>query len=546
MLVLLGLLGLFTVHGAQGAAFRGTYSQPQTTPVLVEGDIVIPARYVGRGYEELDAFLADPELLWPNGFVPYCFETFEWEGEFEPILLDEQMDNVTQALGNITMDVPCIKFKRVAEGYHGSHLIFTASGGAGCYSGVGRDLLGKGQYINLGSPECYAVGTIIHETIHSLGAVHEQSRPDRDLYVSILRDNIQPGREANFRKQEAETFNTRNTPFDYQSIMLYPSDAFGKEDGLGGRKTTIQSLKPGVEIRGSDTKTKLSTVDVVELARAYQPKTGATCFTFNSLMRYTEHLDALRQTNQKSQRVTERPSKTRSPGGHFHTWNGWTWVDGKIFKDKECPNIGNYNRESIPAGSSLIGCKDACLKHANCTAFSYNISPTETGHACTLRGCSYPIPSPSSNTKGSYDSYLLQQQHRQKLHRGWIKVEKKHYLDSECPNVGNFLGGQPQAASLADCKDACLRRHGCTAVSYHRSGHMCTFRACSFPIPMPSQSGDYDSYYQENQGSQVPRVPELVSCGNHEAQTCADCPQGNGKGWCHGDCVWIDDQCVLH
>ena len=78
--------------------------------------------------------------------------------------------------------------------------------------------------------------------------------------------------------------------------MLYPSDAFGKEDGLGGRKTTIQSLKPGVEIRqetqliiisfvsrGSDTKTKLSTVDVVELARAYQPKTGNEC-DFSSIV----------------------------------------------------------------------------------------------------------------------------------------------------------------------------------------------------------------------------------------------------------------------
>ena len=162
-------------------------------------------------------------------------------------------------------------------------------------------------------------------------------------------------------------------------------------------------------------------------------------------MRYTEHLDALRQTNQKSQKVTERPSKTRSPGGklhyihpemikfhfhpafwgytlsiagHFHTWNGWTWVGGKSFKDEECPNIGNINRESIPEGSSLIGCKDACLKHANCTAFSYNISPTETGHACTLRGCSYPIPTPTYDTKGSSDSYLLQQQHQQKLHQG--------------------------------------------------------------------------------------------------------------------------------
>ena len=77
----------------------------------MDGDIVIPASYVGRGYEELDAFLADPELLWPNGFVPYCFETFEWKGQFLPILLDEQIDNVTQALGNITSDVPCIKFK---------------------------------------------------------------------------------------------------------------------------------------------------------------------------------------------------------------------------------------------------------------------------------------------------------------------------------------------------------------------------------------------------------------------------------------------------
>ena len=122
--------------------------------------------------------------------------------------------------------------------------------------------------------------------------MHEQSRPDRDIYVSILLDNVEPGREANFRKKRSETFNSRNTPFDYQSIMLYPSDAFGREDGSGGRKTTIQSLKPGVEIRqkiqdkssqlttyimcrGSEAKTELSAVDAVELARAYQPKTGA-------------------------------------------------------------------------------------------------------------------------------------------------------------------------------------------------------------------------------------------------------------------------------
>jgi hypothetical protein len=35
-----------------------------------------------------------------------------------------------------------------------------------------------------------------------------------------------------------------------------------------------------------------------------------------------------------------------------------------------------------------------------------------------------------------------------------------------------------------------------------------------------------------------------VSCGNHYATNCAGCPQGNGAGWCNGDCNWINDQCV--
>ena len=36
-----------------------------------------------------------------------------------------------------------------------------------------------------------------------------------------------------------------------------------------------------------------------------------------------------------------------------------------------------------------------------------------------------------------------------------------------------------------------------------------------------------------------------VSCGGHYAESCEDCPQGNGASWCNGDCNWINDQCVL-
>ena len=29
-----------------------------------------------------------------------------------------------------------------------------------------------------------------------------------------------------------------------------------------------------------------------------------------------------------------------------------------------------------------------------------------------------------------------------------------------------------------------------------------------------------------------------VSCGNHDAERCSECPQGNGQAWCNGECVW--------
>lgn len=36
-------------------------------------------------------------------------------------------------------------------------------------------------------------------------------------------------------------------------------------------------------------------------------------------------------------------------------------------------------------------------------------------------------------------------------------------------------------------------------------------------------------------------VTEVV-CGGHSAPSCAQCPQGNGAGWCHGDCIWCADK----
>lgn len=60
-----------------------------------------------------------------------------------------------------------------------------------CWSYLGAR--GGRQTVSLQSPDCLQVGVISHEFMHSLGFVHEQSRFDRDNYVTIMWPNIWRG-----------------------------------------------------------------------------------------------------------------------------------------------------------------------------------------------------------------------------------------------------------------------------------------------------------------------------------------------------------------
>ena len=66
-----------------------------------------------------------------------------------------------------------------------------------CYSSVGVHYWKTGsQDISLGNG-CNHQGVIMHEMMHAAGFWHEQSRYDRDQYVEIIWENIQPGNEKN-------------------------------------------------------------------------------------------------------------------------------------------------------------------------------------------------------------------------------------------------------------------------------------------------------------------------------------------------------------
>lgn len=134
----------------------------------------------------------------------------------------------------------CIHFAPKPEGFAGDYINFFA--GRGCYSYVGR--LGRGkQQLSIGRG-CEYKGTAMHEMMHAMGFWHEQSRPDRDDYVTINWDNIRDGKGGNFKKKTTTQVNSFNSPYDIGSLMQYGGKYFSKN-----RKPTIVEKATGKAVK---------------------------------------------------------------------------------------------------------------------------------------------------------------------------------------------------------------------------------------------------------------------------------------------------------
>ncbi|XP_017861471.1 PREDICTED: astacin-like [Drosophila arizonae] len=178
---------------------------PEELGSYLEGDILVPQPAI-----TMRNGMVSQSLRWPNGVVPYRIE-----GDFDR----EELSIIETAMEDYHRRT-CIRFVP-----HSGERDYISIGSdfSGCWSAVGR--IGGRQRVNLQLPGCLRrYGTVLHELMHALGFLHEQSRMERDDYVMINYDNIRPRAWKNFRKADiSEAF---GVPYDFDSLMHYSARAF--------------------------------------------------------------------------------------------------------------------------------------------------------------------------------------------------------------------------------------------------------------------------------------------------------------------------------
>lgn len=98
--------------------------------------------------------------------------------------------------------------------------------GTGNNSYVGR--IGGKQVLHLAPYQ--SMGIAAHEIGHAIGLYHEQSRHDRDNYVTVNINNVHKDNRSNFDKITKNYYNMGD--FDFSSIMLYSSFDFALDSSI--------------------------------------------------------------------------------------------------------------------------------------------------------------------------------------------------------------------------------------------------------------------------------------------------------------------------
>lgn len=240
-----------------GSATRSlvTYQMVDGLAVM-EGDIVLgPTHALAQRYGSSPArqtdvksavVMADRSYLWPNAEIPY---------EIHPSAQSLQ-PNIQWAIDHLATTPLKVRPRTSRDA---DYVVFSNQS-SGCWSELGR--VRGPQTIQI-EEDC-SPGSVAHEILHAAGFMHEQTRSDRDEYVTVVWDEIAKGKEHNFA-QHPQMLQDLGA-YDYDSILHYSTHGFSRR----GNPTLVPKVA-GARIGNRD---GLSALDRAAIEQVYG--TGVT------------------------------------------------------------------------------------------------------------------------------------------------------------------------------------------------------------------------------------------------------------------------------
>ncbi|KAM5221998.1 meprin A subunit beta [Ctenodactylus gundi] len=281
----------------------------------------------------LDLFQGDIRLDGAQGRNSIIGEQYRWPLTI-PYVLDDSLEInargvILNAFERYRLKT-CIDFKP----WTGEANYISVFKGSGCWSSVGNRHVGK-QELSIGA-NCDRIATVQHEFLHALGFWHEQSRSDRDDYVTIVWERIQSGREHNFNIYDDQVSDSLNVPYDYNSVMHYSKTAFQN----GTEPTIVTRISDFENVIGQ--RMDFSDYDLLKLNQLYNCTTSLSFM--DSCNFELENVCGMIQSSRDSvdwQRVSQAPGGPETD----HSNMG------------QCKDSGffmHFNRSSINTGGTAL------------------------------------------------------------------------------------------------------------------------------------------------------------------------------------------------
>ncbi len=248
---------------------QGIYRGTPVTYVAKNGKAMFQGDIVLEKVQTIDPQVAPPsfgidyaQYLWPKVGAQYQIPYVIASGSGDTANLNAAISQFNSTLSNIQF---------VAYTSQTDYVNFYFN--PGDFSGECEAIVGRaGGEQNVGGSAQCTVATILHEMGHTVGLWHEQSRPDRNTYISVNYNNLIKGSISNFNQiyDNAQTFGTL---FDYASIMEYPAFSFSRNGG-----PAIESIPAGIPLSNS---TGYSATDIDGIERLYGNAATAVTVTSN-------------------------------------------------------------------------------------------------------------------------------------------------------------------------------------------------------------------------------------------------------------------------